>query len=529
MVAVVAPSAASNFRDQYLRMNGYLKSIGIAAVFDVSFGAELTIKSYMEHAEKNKPVAIISQPCPVIVTYIEIYQPELIPFLAPADSPVMHTIKMIKEFYREYRNHKVAFISPCPAKQREFDEVNLGDYTITMKSLHQHFLDQDISLDDFPEVGFDNPPAERAVLFSTPGGLLRTAIRENPEMINVTRKIEGTGTIFEYLKKIPEMIGKGFAPFMVDCLNCEKGCNGGPGTLNRHEPPDMIEYYVEKRNKEVQADYGSGSKFKRWKGKSQLHRNLDKYWNEKMYYRTYPDLSQNNTLQYPDNAEFKSIYTRMNKFSDADHYNCSSCGYGNCEQMAIAIFNRLNKPENCHYYTRSLIMNTAETITGTVNDLASNSNSISSISSRLYSMSESLNKEFAGLNEMIRKNAHLIQDFDVIAETLNDISQQTKVLSVNASIEAAKAGASGKGFGIVATEVKRLAQDSSKEANKIKPYLIEMESLFEKIIINIQYASEEFNKTTEMSKEVSGAIEKLSASFTELNKKSKVLMAFKSE
>jgi iron only hydrogenase large subunit-like protein len=527
MVAVVAPSVAANFRDNYLRLNGYLKSIGISAVFDVSFGAELTIKSYLDYAAKEEPVSIISQPCPSIVSYVELYQPELIPFLAPVDSPVMHTIKMIKTFYKEYQNHKIVFISPCASKRREFEEVQLGEYVVTIKKLNQYFIDHKIVLDSFPEVEFDNPPAERAVVFSTPGGLLQTALRENPEIMNVTRKIEGAATIYQYLEKLPTMIDKGFSPFLIDCLSCELGCNGGPGTLNRKESPDLIEHFVEKRNKEMQAKYGSGNVVKRWKGKRQLHRNLNKYWNENLYQRKYTDLSHNNTLRIPNEVEIEEIYQRMNKHTEADHFNCASCGYGRCENMAFAIFNGLNKPENCHHFTRSLILKTAETISGTVLGLATNTETIKNVAVKLYAMSDSLNHEFAQLNNMIQKNALMIQDFDTIADTLNDISQQTKVLSVNAAIEAAKAGNAGKGFNIVAREVKKLAFDANKEANKIRPYLTEMETLFEHIIADIQFASNEFNKTTDMSKDVSLAIEKLSGSITDLYQKSVELMVFK--
>ena len=280
MVAVVAPSAASNFRDQYLRLNGFLKKIGIKAVFDVSFGAELTIKSYLEYAGKHNPKTIISQPCPAIVTYIELYQPELIPYLAPADSPVIHTIKMVREFYHDYQGHKFVFIAPCAAKRREFDELKLGDYTVTIKTLNSYLQAHKISLADYPEVEFDNPPAERAVLFSTPGGLLRTALRDHPDLINVTRKIEGPSVVYGYLKKLPEMIDKGFAPFLIDCLNCEMGCNGGPGTLNRDESPDLIEYYVEKRNREVQQQYGTGNPVRKYQGRHRLNRVLDRFFDE---------------------------------------------------------------------------------------------------------------------------------------------------------------------------------------------------------------------------------------------------------
>ena len=109
MVAVVAPAVASNFPNLYLNLNGWLKQMGVQATFDVSFGAELTVKSYLEHA-KTDPGTIIAQPCPAIVSYIEIYRPELLPYLAPADSPMLHTIKMIKTFYPQYAQHEVAVI-----------------------------------------------------------------------------------------------------------------------------------------------------------------------------------------------------------------------------------------------------------------------------------------------------------------------------------------------------------------------------------------------------------------------------------
>ena len=81
IAVIVAPAAAATF-DDILRLNGYLKQAGAKAVFDVSFGAELTVKSYLDHAKKNKPPLIIAQPCAAIVTYCQIYRPELLKWLA---------------------------------------------------------------------------------------------------------------------------------------------------------------------------------------------------------------------------------------------------------------------------------------------------------------------------------------------------------------------------------------------------------------------------------------------------------------
>ncbi len=103
IVAILAPASAASFPDLYLQLKGFLKELGVDANFDVSFGAELTVKSYIEYIKEFHPKTVIAQPCPAIVSYIEIYRPELLKYLAPADSPMLHTIKMIKRFYPEYK------------------------------------------------------------------------------------------------------------------------------------------------------------------------------------------------------------------------------------------------------------------------------------------------------------------------------------------------------------------------------------------------------------------------------------------
>lgn len=351
IVAIVAPSVAANFPENYLNINGWLKELGVEAVFDVSFGAELTVKSYLEHLKNNKPELIIAQPCPAIVTYIELYQPELLKYLAPADSPMLHTMKMIKTYYPQYKEHKIAVISPCNAKKREYEETRYGDYNIAYISIDNYFKEKQIELKFFPEIQYDNPPAERAVLFSSPGGLLQTAERWMPEIRYSTRKIEGHHVIYDYLKQLPQVIKEGKAPKLIDCLNCDYGCNGGPLTIAKDKPQDEVEYWINQRNLQMQEAYKK--KGGNMPDTKEIEETVNKYWQEGLYDRTYENLWQNVSLKYPDEAQLKEIYKTMHKFTDEDLFNCSACGYGSCKDMAIAIFNDLNRPDNCHFYLLS--------------------------------------------------------------------------------------------------------------------------------------------------------------------------------
>lgn len=513
IVAIVAPSIASNFPDNYLKINSLLKQMGVDAVFDVSFGAELTVKSYLNHLSKNKPKCIISQPCSALVTYIQTYKPELLPYLAPADSPMMHTMKMIKKYYPQYAQHRILAISPCLAKKREFDETGMGDYNVTIKSLQDFIISQDINLPEFPDTDYDNPPAERAVLFSTPGGLLRTFEREVPSIGKVTRKIEGKDTIYPYLNTLYEEIVAGRAPLLIDCLNCESGCNGGPGTLNQDESLDKIEYYIEKRKNETEQKYVS---------KKQIDKILDKYWDEDLYARKYRDLSGNNQIKIPSEQELKQIYKEMRKVKESDFYNCAYCGYDTCEKMAIAIYNNLNRKENCYQYKSSFIEEMAAGIKDTSNKLEGKRDVTQSSVEGIQTLTKKLKVEFDKLLSLVNDNANKLNDFDDIANSLSTISNQTNLIALNAAIEAAHVGEMGRGFAVVASEVKRLAEKSGTQSKKIKPYLDEIALLFKTINKSINMASSDFSNANDLNLKISDNLSTIVEMISELNDKTTI-------
>jgi hypothetical protein len=474
IIAIVAPAVASTFPGQYLNFNGWLKSIGVEAVFDVSFGAELTIKSYYEYIKAKSPATVLAQPCPAIVTYCEIYKPEILKYLAPADSPMLHSMKMIKNYYPEYARHRIAVMSPCYAKRREFDETGYGDYNVTFDSLLRYISRKGIELSDYPEVPYEGPLAERAVLFPTPGGLMRTLERYDPDVYNYTRKIEGPGTVYPYLETLPESIREGVAPLLIDALNCESGCSGGTGVPGIKEKTfDQLEYNVRARARELNEYYAKLSKKKKSffgsrDGGASINKLVSEYWAPGLYNRTYADHSANYRPRTLTPQEREKIIGRLGKRDDGDFFDCPGCGYNSCEKMIMGIHLNVNTPDNCHHYLLQRMSQGRDHING------------------IYDISNNMHDAVTSSEDSIEAMTQAIQDIDGLSEkimsvlkSIEGISFQTNILALNAAVEAARAGTHGAGFAVVADEVRNLAVKSASS-------VLETRKMIESILSNVK-------------------------------------------
>lgn len=88
-----------------------------------------------------------------------------------------------------------------------------------------------------------------------------------------------------------------------------------------------------------------------------------------------------------------------------------------------------------------------------------------------------------------------------ISDVVNDLSNQTNMLALNAAVEAVRAGEHGKGFGVVAAEIRKLSNDSRQSSEKINTLVQDIQQLIESTVLVTKRGSKNVESGVEISQQ----------------------------
>jgi methyl-accepting chemotaxis protein len=165
-------------------------------------------------------------------------------------------------------------------------------------------------------------------------------------------------------------------------------------------------------------------------------------------------------------------------------------------------------------------------------------------------VSDSVRNLLIQLNQQIESLSSNTKEIDSIINVINDISEQTNLLALNAAIEAARAGEAGRGFAVVADEVRKLAektQESTKDIeNRVGTMLKSMSEVVsesqgaiesvEEQKVQVDTAAERFfditnlvNEFNEQFTTISTAVEQQSTATSQVAESAHTLASFSNE
>lgn len=142
------------------------------------------------------------------------------------------------------------------------------------------------------------------------------------------------------------------------------------------------------------------------------------------------------------------------------------------------------------------------------------SQQVSNVAAKASEASSSANRT----KEQVSKLNTLVSNIGEVVTAIKDIAEQTNLLALNATIEAARAGEAGKGFAVVADEVKKLATETSKKTEEIENRISQIQSATQASVNAVQVIIENVADIDGLSANAAGAVIEQNSTITEITR-----------
>ena len=329
VVVSIAPSYMGLLKFKTIgQVRSAIMRLGFEDVRETSEGAAFVTAEYARLLNEHQMENIITTCCPSVNDLIEIYYPQLIPYMAPVVSPMIAHGKLLKEELGG--DVKVVFLGPCIAKMKEAKDPRHGDVidaVLNFNDLNQWLKEEEIVIEDCedaPFVRFD-PKVNR--LYPVTNGVV-SSVLATEEKKDSYRKfyVHGSANCIDLCKSMSRGEIKGC---FIEMNMCAGGCIKGPTVDDEFISRFKIKLDMEENIAKEPAQ----------------KRQMEPVWEKVSFAKEFEDHSPKDPQ--PTEEEIRAILRMTNKTRPEDELNCGACGYPTCRDKAIAVFQHKAEVSMC--------------------------------------------------------------------------------------------------------------------------------------------------------------------------------------
>ena len=302
--------------------------LGFEDVRETSEGAAFVTAEYARLLEEHTMENIITTCCPSVNDLVEIYYPDLVPYLAPVVSPMIAHGKLLKEELG--RDVRVVFLGPCIAKKKESLDVRhqgFIDAVLNFNDINRWLDEENIVIEDCEDMPFTRFDPKVNRLYPVTNGVVSSVLATEPEKDGYRKfYVHGVSNCIDLCKSMARGEIKGC---FIEMNMCSGGCIKGP-TVN----DESISRFKVKLDMEEAIAREPAS------GKA-----MEPVWEKVSFRKRFVDRSPKDPM--PTEEQIREILRMTNKTRPEDELNCGACGYPTCRDKAIAVFQHKAEVSMC--------------------------------------------------------------------------------------------------------------------------------------------------------------------------------------